>query len=113
MLTVMIYKLNSIMSDNNNYLFIAHLVTLIADNKEGDLAASKKKEQQLQSKLEETRRMYQDKDQQVSRLEGELQAEQIKTASLIDQFEQQHRELEMLQQKGKTRANVADSDVLY
>ena len=81
----------------------------LADNKEGYLSASKKKEQQLQSELDETRRMYHVKDQQVSKLEKELQAEQKKTASLTDQFEQQQRELEMLKQQGKARVYGADS----
>ena len=75
----------------------------LADNKEGELAASKKKEQQLQSELEETRHMYHIKDQLVSKLEEELQAKQIKTASLTNQFEQQQKELEMVKQQGKAR----------
>ena len=87
-----------------NFLIVLHAY-------EVSLAASKEKEQQLQSELEETRCMYQDKDQLVSKLKEELQAEQKKMASLTDQFEQQQGEVGMLQQNGKTRANVVDSVV--
>jgi len=45
----------------------------------GYLTASKKKEQQLQAELDTIRRMYRDKDQQISRLEQEQKGEQHHT----------------------------------
>ena len=63
--------------------------------------ASKEKEQQLQTELHSVERMSQRKDQQISMLEEELQAQQKNVTSLRDQFDEQKRELEMLQQKGK------------
>ena len=60
------------------------------------LTASKGKEQQLQAELNTIRQMYNDKDQQISMLEQELQAKQEKVK---DQFEE--RETEILEQKGE------------
>ena len=59
------------------------------------------KEEQLQSELDTTKHVSRAKDQQISVLEQELQANKVKMTSLSDQFHQQQRELEMLQQKGK------------
>ena len=50
------------------------------------------------------------KDQQVLKLKEELLAEQKKIISLTDQFEQQQKELEMVQQKGEDKVKVADID---
>ena len=54
-------------------------------------------------------RTSQIKDQQVSKMKEELQAKLQEMTSLSDQFEQQQRELEMVNQKGKSIVNDADS----
>jgi len=82
-----------------------HLV-IVADQKEGELTASKEKEQQLQSELDMTKRTSQAKS---LKMEEELQAKQKAMAFLAGQFEQQQRELEMLKQQGKARVYGADS----
>ena len=64
---------------------------------EVSLAASKELEQLLQSELDTTKHASQQKDQWISELEVKLK----KMASLTDQLEQQQKELEILQQKGK------------
>ena len=51
---------------------------VIADSNQGDLAASKEKKQQLQTMLDTTKHMSRGKDQQISRLEIDLQAVQEK-----------------------------------
>ena len=77
---------------------------------EVSLAASKEKEQQLQAELDTIIHTSQVKDRQILKLKEELQAEQKNSASLMEQFEQQQRELEMLEQKGKARVNFVQSD---
>ena len=63
----------------------------------------KEKEHLLQAEVYTTslKRVSRAKDQQILVLEEELQAKKMKMASLSDQFGQQQRELDMIQQKGK------------
>ena len=73
----------------------------IADNKQGDLAASKEKEeQQLQAEMDTTKPSPQAKDQTILNLKEELQEKQKAMTLLTEQFEQKQKELEMLQQNG-------------
>ena len=72
---------------------------------EVSLAASKEKEQHLQTELGTTKQMLQDKDIKISVLEEGLLGEKKVTAFLCDQIDQQNKELEMLQQKSKCRGN--------
>ena len=76
------------------------------------LKASKEKEQQLQTEVHTLKQISWAKDQQISMLYKELQGKQNIT-SLRYQFDEQQRELEMLQQKGiyESWMNVADSVV--
>ena len=60
-----------------------------------------KEKEQLQTELDTTKRVSRAKDQQISVLEEELQANEVKMTFLSGQFHQQQRELEMLQQDGK------------
>ena len=62
--------------------------------------ASQEKEQQLHKELATLKRISKGKDLQISHLEGELQANQVKTSPLS---EQQQRELEMQEQESKWR----------
>ena len=56
-----------------------------------------KEKEQLQTMLETTKHVSRAKDQQISVLEEELQAKEIKITSLRGQFQQQQRQLEMFQ----------------
>ena len=64
------------------------------------------KEMQLQAVLDTTKCVSRAKDQQISMLEVELQKKEVKMSSLSYHFEQQQRELEMVQQKGKWNNGV-------
>ena len=57
----------------------------IADSNQGNLAASKVKEQQLQTMLDATKHMSRGKDQQISRLEIDLKAMQEKLTVLSEE----------------------------
>ena len=59
-----------------------------------------KEKEQLQTELYTTKRVSRAKDQQISVLEEELKANEVKMTSLRGQFHQQQRELELLQQEG-------------
>ena len=72
-----------------------HFVT-VADCKQGDLTASKEKEQ-LQVDLDTTENLPQVKEE-IFKPEEELQAKQLRVASSNDQFEQ--REKDVVTQKG-------------
>ena len=63
---------------------------------------------QLQAELELTEQLSQ-AENQILKLEEELQAKQKHMASLAGQFEQQQRELERHKQQGKDRVYGADS----
>ena len=67
-----------------------------ADSKQGDLAASKEKEQQLQAMLDTRKHVSWAKDQHISSLEEELQAIQMKMTVIS----KENKELKMLQKKG-------------
>ena len=89
------------------YRIFLYLVT-VADNKQGDLTASEKKDQ-LQAELDTTEHSSHAKEK-ISKLEEDLQSiKQKEMTFLTDQLEQLQRELEMLKQKGKTKVNVANS----
>ena len=76
-----------------------HYNIIVIHAYEVSLAASKEQEQLLRSELDTTKRASRHKDQQISELEEELHVKLKEMASLTDQ--QQQKELEMLQQKGK------------
>ena len=78
-----------------------HCNIIVIHAYEVSLAASKEREQLLQSELDTTKHASQHKDQQISELEEELQVKLKKMASLTDQLKQHQNELEMLQQKCK------------
>jgi len=70
-----------------------YLVT-VAERKQGDTAASKEKEQQLQAMLDTSKRVSRAKDQQISSLKEDLQATQEKMTALREENKE-------LQLKGK------------
>ena len=66
------------------------------------LSVSREKEQQLQSQVAAVAQESQDKEQQLSKLEDEIDGLHKKIDVLEYQNEQQQEELKRLQQKGKT-----------
>lgn len=81
---------------------IAYILPHIADNKDGNLAASKEEEQQLQSEMDMMKLSPHTKDQIILNLKEELWAKKKAMTLLTEQLEQKQEELEMLQQNGIT-----------
>ena len=76
------------------------------------LRASKKREQELQEKLDAAQSDFQKKDQQCSKLDDNLHDMQKKMAVSKDDFEQQQKLLKELQQKGKKQHTRLITDVI-
>ena len=68
--------------------FHTYLV-IVVDRQQGDLTASKEKEQQLQAELDTTKRVSRAKDQQISDLKEDLCGTQEKLMALREESSEQ------------------------